>query len=125
MAAMYKYTAGRLHWGIQLKGWVQDELQLVFILCGAWVPLPVYLEEHCSKVATNGPCDPTTSLLSFFLYPLQCDFGAFSIQRGHALLPSNPGLSCDKTGQCRVAVCHDARPQQALLTTLDSSWSWA
>lgn len=70
--------------------------------------------------------DPVIPLLPFFpsfLYPLQYDFGAFSIQRGHALLPSNLVLSCDKTGQCRAAVCHDARSQQALLTTLDSSWS--
>lgn len=70
MGAVYNYTCGRLHQGILLKGWVQDELQLAFILCGAWAPLPVHLEECHGEVATNGPRDSTTSLLSFFPAPL-------------------------------------------------------
>lgn len=67
---MYNYTRGCLHQGISLKGWVQNELQLAFILCGACTPLPVYLEGCHGEVATNGPHDSTISLLSFLPEPI-------------------------------------------------------
>lgn len=78
-----------------------------------------------AKWLQMGPVIPLPPFFPSSRHLSQCDFRAFSIQRGHVLHPLNLALSCDKTGQCRVAVCHDAKPRQAMLTTLNSSWSQA